>query len=97
MKSSTRAAAPYAWSRTTAPPATYSSAANAVIANNTERKGKTLWTDAGMGDKLTLYTAQNEDDEAQYVAAHILAHRGARRELPRLRRALPHERAVQPP
>ncbi len=53
------------------------SAANAVIANNTERKGKTLWTDAGMGDKLTLYTAQNEDDEAQFVAARILAHRGA--------------------
>ena len=52
------------------------SAANAVIAHNTERKGKTLWTDAGLGDKLTLYTAQNEDDEAQYVAAHILAHRG---------------------
>ena len=51
-------------------------AANAVIANNTERKGKTLWTDNGMGDKLTLYTAQNEDDEAQFVAAHILAHRG---------------------
>ena len=51
-------------------------AANAVIANNTERKGKTLWTNAGMGDKLTLYTAQNEDDEAQFVAAHILAHRG---------------------
>ena len=47
-------------------------AANAVIANNTERKGKTLWTNAGMGDKLTLYTAQNEDDEAQFVAAHIL-------------------------
>ena len=52
-------------------------AANAVIANNTERKGKTLWTNAGMGDKLTLYTAQNEDDEAQFVAAHILAHPSA--------------------
>ena len=51
-------------------------AANAVIANNTERKGKTLWTDFGDGDKLQLYTAMNEDDEAQYVAAHILAHRG---------------------
>ncbi len=46
-------------------------AANAVIANNTERKGKTLWTDFGDGDKLQLYTAMNEDDEAQYVAAHI--------------------------
>ncbi len=52
-------------------------AANAVIAHNTERKGKTLWTDAGMGDKLTLYTAQNEDDEAQFVAARILARRGS--------------------
>ena len=52
-------------------------AANAVIANNTGRKGKTLWTDAGEGDKLHMYTAMNEDDEAQFVAAHILAHRGA--------------------
>ena len=52
------------------------SAANAVIANNTERKGKTLWTNAGAGDKLLLYTARNEDDEAQFVAAKILAHRG---------------------
>ena len=51
-------------------------AANAVIANNTERKGKTLWTQAEPGDKLHIYTAMNEDDEAQYVAAHILAHRG---------------------
>ena len=53
------------------------SAANAVIANNTERKGKTLWTNAGDGEKLHMYTAMNEDDEAQFVAAHILAHRGA--------------------
>ena len=51
-------------------------AANAVIANNTERKGKTLWTNAGAGDKLLLYTAQNEDDEAQFVASRILAWRG---------------------
>ena len=53
------------------------SAANAVISNNTERKGKTLWTNAGDGDKLMLYTARNEDDEAQFVASKILAHRGA--------------------
>ena len=52
-------------------------AANAVISNNTERKGKTLWTNAGEGEKLHMYTAMNEDDEAQFVAAHILAHRGA--------------------
>ncbi len=47
-------------------------AANAVIRNNKARKGKELWTDKGMGDKLTLYIAQNENDEAQYVATRIL-------------------------
>lgn len=47
-------------------------AANAVIRNNTERKGKELWTDKDMGEKLTLYVAQNENDEAQYVASKIL-------------------------
>ena len=47
-------------------------AANAVIRNNRGRKGKELWTKAGEGDKLHLYTAMNESDEAQYVAAKIL-------------------------
>ena len=47
-------------------------AANHVIANNTGRKGKTLWTRAEMGDPLTLYIADNEHGEAQYVAARIL-------------------------
>ena len=47
-------------------------ASNAVIRNNQGRKGKELWTKAGDGDKLTLYTAMNENDEAQYVAARIL-------------------------
>lgn len=48
-------------------------AANAVIANNTERTGKNLWTDRGDGNKLLLYVTQNQDDEAQYVASKILA------------------------
>ena len=47
-------------------------AANQVIRNNQGRKGKSLWTDHGDGDKLQLYTAMNQDDEAQYVAAQIL-------------------------
>ena len=47
-------------------------AANAVIRNNQGRKGKELWTKAGAGDKLQLYTAMNENDEAQYVAMQIL-------------------------
>ena len=51
-------------------------AANAVIRNNQGRKGKELWTRAGAGDMLRLYTAMNENDEAQYVANKILEHFG---------------------
>ncbi len=47
-------------------------AANSVIRNNSERKGKELWTEQESGDRLTLYVAQNENDEAQYVATRIL-------------------------
>ena len=47
-------------------------AANHVIQNNMGRKGKTLWTNADNGDPLTLYLAQNEHDEAQYVALQIM-------------------------
>jgi DNA helicase-2/ATP-dependent DNA helicase PcrA len=46
-------------------------AANAVIRNNEGRKGKELWTKSDRGDLLTLYVAQNENDEAQYVASKI--------------------------
>ncbi len=48
-------------------------AANSVIQNNTGRKGKELWTQHGEGDKIQLYTAMNQDDEARYVASEILA------------------------
>ena len=47
-------------------------AANAVIRNNQGRKGKELWTRAGPGEMLRLYTAMNENDEAQYVAGKVL-------------------------
>lgn len=43
-------------------------AANNVIKNNFGRKGKNLWTDKGGGDKITVYKAQNEHDEASYIA-----------------------------
>ena len=46
-------------------------AANAVIAHNTGRKGKNLWTAGGRGEPIALYTAYNELDEAQYVTARI--------------------------
>ena len=48
-------------------------AANAVIKNNRGRKGKELWTAGNEGDKVKLYTAMNENDEAQYVANRIMA------------------------
>jgi len=50
--------------------------ANAVISNNTRRKGKELWTDKDGGDLLELYVADNENDEAQYVASVILGEYG---------------------
>lgn len=47
-------------------------AANKVIENNKGRKGKTLWTDNGDGDKITVHTAEDERMEARFVADTIL-------------------------
>ncbi len=47
-------------------------AANAVIENNRERKGKTLWTDNPAGEKLSVHTAFSEQDEADFIAKKIL-------------------------
>jgi DNA helicase-2/ATP-dependent DNA helicase PcrA len=47
------------------------SAANAVIANNTQRLDKNLWTDEGEGVQIVRYTADNEQDEAAFVAEEI--------------------------
>ena len=49
-------------------------AANCVIQHNTERKGKTLWTQNGEGDKVQVYTAENEQDEASHIADIIGQH-----------------------
>jgi DNA helicase-2/ATP-dependent DNA helicase PcrA len=46
-------------------------AANAVIANNFGRKPKNLWTDAGSGDRITRFHADDELDEAQYVVGEM--------------------------
>ena len=46
-------------------------AANAVISNNIGRKGKTLWTENGSGEKIDLYRAENEYDEAYYIVDSI--------------------------
>lgn len=46
-------------------------AANAVIDNNLHRKPKRLWTDLGRGELITRYEAQDEHDEAAFVADQI--------------------------
>ena len=46
-------------------------ASNALIENNTERLGKELWTEGKDGDLITLYTAFNELDEANFVIQQI--------------------------
>ena len=47
------------------------SAANSVIARNTGRREKRLWTDAGAGALIVGYVADNEHDEARFVAEEI--------------------------
>lgn len=47
-------------------------AANTVIEHNTERKGKTLWTQNGTGAMIHLHTAENETDEAERITKIIL-------------------------
>lgn len=48
-------------------------AANTLIKNNNARLGKQLWTDGEEGEKLALYAAYNEHDEARYVVERIKA------------------------
>lgn len=47
-------------------------AANAVIANNKNRKGKNLWTQAGSGEKIIFNTLEDEAAEASFIAQEIL-------------------------
>jgi len=46
-------------------------AANALIANNASRLGKTLWTAGAKGDPIRLYSAFNERDEADFVVHRV--------------------------
>jgi DNA helicase II / ATP-dependent DNA helicase PcrA len=59
-------------------------AANALIANNQGRLGKTLWTSGEDGERVKLYAAFNERDEADFVVNRIrewVSRGGARREV----------------
>ncbi|MGL1956680.1 MAG: DNA helicase II [Colwellia sp.] len=46
-------------------------AANQLICNNNNRMGKELWTDDKDGEKISIYTAFNEIDEARFIAGRI--------------------------
>ena len=47
-------------------------AANKVISNNENRKGKNLWTDNGRGDLVVYHTAESDRDEGFYIADKVL-------------------------
>ena len=46
-------------------------AANAVIARNTDRLGKNLWTEDAEGELISLFSAFNEHDEARFIAERL--------------------------
>ncbi len=46
-------------------------AASAVVANNTERKGKWLWTESDAGDRISVYEAPDSENEALFIADSI--------------------------
>jgi DNA helicase-2/ATP-dependent DNA helicase PcrA len=46
-------------------------AANAVIANNPSRRPKRLWTDEGAGESIVVFEAEDEHEEAAYIAEEI--------------------------
>lgn len=51
--------------------------ANSLIANNTDRLGKTLRSNLGMGKKIRIWEAANADEEAERVASEIRAQRAS--------------------
>ena len=51
--------------------ATILNAANAVIANNSSRMGKNLWTDGAEGETIKVYAAYNERDESDFVIGRL--------------------------
>jgi DNA helicase-2/ATP-dependent DNA helicase PcrA len=73
-------------------------AANALIANNTGRLGKTLWTSAPGGERVKLFAAFNERDEAEFVVTRILEwtqRGGLRREIAILYRSNAQSRSFE--
>ena len=53
-------------------------AANAIIKNNVRRRGKSLWSDKGAGEKIQLHTFSDDEAEARFVVESIEFARVAR-------------------
>ncbi|MFO7324589.1 MAG: DNA helicase II [Pseudomonadota bacterium] len=73
-------------------------AANALIAHNSGRLGKNLWTDVGGGERIRLYAAFNERDEADFIVQRIqewVRQGGQRREVAILYRSNAQSRAFE--
>jgi DNA helicase-2/ATP-dependent DNA helicase PcrA len=73
-------------------------AANALISNNSGRLGKNLWTDTGNGERIRLYAAFNERDEADFAVQRIQEWQrqgGARSEVAILYRSNAQSRAFE--
>lgn len=78
--------------------ATILGAANAIIAKNQGRMGKELWTDAHEGERIGLYSAFNDLDEAQFIVSRIkqwLEQGGSRREIALLYRSNAQSRVLE--
>ena len=78
---------PFAWSRTTAPRRSFWRPASAVVARNSQRKGKDLWTERQGGALLGYYEAPDGENEALFVADYIqkyLRKAGEEQESPRV-------------
>jgi DNA helicase-2/ATP-dependent DNA helicase PcrA len=73
-------------------------AANTLISNNTGRLGKNLWTSGGDGERIKMYAAFNERDEAEFVMNRIrewMNHGGVRRDVAILYRSNAQSRAFE--
>ena len=87
----------FGWSRTTARRRSFSKARRAVVAQNTQRKGKNLWTSREGGSLIGYYEAPDGENEALFIADRIqkyLREAGGQRRRAAMRRALSHQLAV---
>lgn len=75
--------------------ATILDAANAIIVNNTERVSKNLYSTKGQGEKIDIYEAQDESNEAYYIAKNVRRSKGCLNDCAVLYRTNSQSRAIE--